>query len=222
MKLWKVVCMFIQLKLRLKKALLKHFREAKQPSQILGRKDVSFMNKSLIALTVLTLVLSGCQMGTRQAEPNRQGQAQVQQTERVPQTAKQTQTERDNQTKAERLARLASGVPNVNDATVIVLGDIALVGIDVKAKLDRPRVGTIKYTVAEALREDPQGAAAIVVADPDVVQRLREINQDIKRGRPIAGFAEELADIAGRFMPQLPRDTVETRQTQNQGRAGNQ
>ncbi|MEW9667490.1 YhcN/YlaJ family sporulation lipoprotein [Ammoniphilus sp. 3BR4] len=180
------------------------------------------MNKSLIALTVLTLVLSGCQMGRQQGEPARQGNTQIQQTERVPQTAKQTKTNQDSQATAERLAKLATGVPNVNDATVIVFGDMAIVGIDVRAKLDRPRVGTTKYTVAEALREDPQGAAAIVVADPDVVQRIREINQDIKRGRPVAGFAEELADIAGRFMPQLPRDTAEKRQTQNQGRAANQ
>ncbi|RXT14982.1 YhcN/YlaJ family sporulation lipoprotein [Ammoniphilus sp. CFH 90114] len=183
------------------------------------------MKRRLITLTVFTLVLSGCQlgnMGQSQGEPTRQGDARIQQTERVPQTAEQRETNKDPRATAERLAKLATGVPNVNDATVIVFGNTAIVGIDVRAKLDRPRVGTIKYTVAEALRKDPEGAAAIVVADPDIVQRIREMNQDIQRGRPIAGFAEELADIVGRFMPQLPRDTVETRQNQDTNRTGNQ
>ena len=85
-------------------------------------------------------------------------------------------------------------------------GKWAVVGIDVNAHLDRPEVGVIKYSVAEALKEDPQGANAIVTADPDIVQRLREMNADIRQGRPIAGIAEELADIVGRLIPQLPRD----------------
>ncbi|WP_240688995.1 YhcN/YlaJ family sporulation lipoprotein [Ammoniphilus sp. YIM 78166] len=170
------------------------------------------MNKRIITFMVLTLALSGCRMGNMgQEQPARQQDTQVQHTQRVPQTASQkTDQERDHQAIAKRLAELAAGVANVNDATVIVFGNTAIVGIDVKADLDRPRVGTIKYTVAEALRKDPYGAAAIVVADPDVVQRIREMNQDIRKGRPVAGFAEELADIVGRFMPQLPKATPES------------
>ncbi|MCK9911627.1 YhcN/YlaJ family sporulation lipoprotein, partial [Microbacteriaceae bacterium K1510] len=61
------------------------------------------------------------------------------------------------------------------------------------------------------LKEDPQGAAAVVTANPAVVQRLREMSEDIRNGRPIAGFAEELADIVGRIIPQTPRN-VEKRE----------
>lgn len=103
------------------------------------------------------------------------------------------------------MASIAIRVPQVNDATAVVFGKYAIVGIDVDATLDRSRVGTIKYSVAEALKEDPQGANALVTSDPDIMQRLREINEDIKRGRPIKGFAEELSDIVGRIIPQVPR-----------------
>jgi hypothetical protein len=36
--------------------------------------------------------------------------------------------------------------------------------------------------------------------------RIAEMREDINRGRPIAGFAEEVADILGRIVPQIPKD----------------
>lgn len=111
-----------------------------------------------------------------------------------------------SQKKAEHLVKLASGVPGVKDATAVVLGNIAVVGIDVDAKLERSDVDSIKYTVAESLKDDPHGADAIVIADPDVMERLREINEDIKNGAPIIGIMNELSDIVGRLMPEVPAD----------------
>lgn len=106
---------------------------------------------------------------------------------------------------ADRLVKLATGVEQVNDATAIVLGRYAIVGLDVDAKLDRSKVGSIKYSVAEALKADPKGAYAVVTADPDLNFRLREMRKDIQDGRPIAGIMDELAGIVGRIMPQVPR-----------------
>ncbi|OIK09631.1 hypothetical protein BIV60_23435 [Bacillus sp. MUM 116] len=109
---------------------------------------------------------------------------------------------------SKRLVDLATSVPNVNDATAVVLGRYAIVGIDVNSKLERSQVGTIKYSVAESLRKDPYGAKSIVVADADTTERLREISADIKKGRPIQGIMEELADVAGRLMPEVPGDII--------------
>jgi len=107
---------------------------------------------------------------------------------------------------AEHLVHLASEVPGVNDATAVVLGNMAVVGIDVKKDLERSDVDTIKYSVAESLKDDPHGANAIVVADADTMERLREINQDIQNGSPIRGIMNELSDIVGRVMPEVPAD----------------
>ena len=82
--------------------------------------------------------------------------------------------------------------------------------------LDRSRVGTLKYAVAQALKEDPQGANALVTADTDIVQRLREMNGDLRRGRPIQGITEELADIAGRIVPQPSREVEQEEQPPTQ------
>ncbi len=107
---------------------------------------------------------------------------------------------------SKHLSDLAASIPKVNDATAVVLGKYAIVGIDVNKDLDRSEVGTIKYSVAESLKNDPHGARAIVVADPDMNARLREIGEDIRKGEPIEGVMNELADIAGRLIPEIPAD----------------
>jgi YhcN/YlaJ family sporulation lipoprotein len=171
--------------------------------------------KKLPMICFSLLLLVGC-APNKQASPPSTGQKN--ETQRVQQTAPEPKRPQNSQATAKRLVTLASRVPKVNSATAVVFGKVAIVGIDVDAKLDRARVGTIKYSVAEALREDPQGARALVTADPDIVQRLREMNADIRRGRPVTGFAEELADIVGRIIPQAPHREPERNQPQPNAR----
>ncbi|MDG0793256.1 YhcN/YlaJ family sporulation lipoprotein [Cohnella ginsengisoli] len=109
---------------------------------------------------------------------------------------------------ASHLEQLAEGVRGVRHANCVIFGKYAVVGIDVDPKMERSRVGTTKYAVAEAFRKDPYGVDALVTADMDMAERIREIRADAKRGRPIAGFAEEMADIIGRLVPQVPRSIV--------------
>lgn len=103
---------------------------------------------------------------------------------------------------AKRLVKLATSVKGVKGATAVVVGRYTIVGIDVDSTIDRNRVGTIKYSVAQALKDDPQGANALVTADTDIVQRLREISKQMAAGKPITGIVDELAAIAGRIAPQ--------------------
>jgi YhcN/YlaJ family sporulation lipoprotein len=109
---------------------------------------------------------------------------------------------------SKHLVDLATGIPNVRDATAVVLGNYAIVGIDVDSDIDRSKVGSIKYSVAEVLKNDPQGARAVVIADPDLTARLKEISQDIKNGNPISGIMNELSDISGRLIPEVPADMI--------------
>jgi YhcN/YlaJ family sporulation lipoprotein len=118
---------------------------------------------------------------------------------------------------AAHLESLARGIKGVNGANCVVFGNYAIVGIDVDAKMERSRVGTIKYAVAEAFRKDPYGVDAIVTADIDMAERLREIRADVRHGRPLAGFTEELSDIIGRIIPQIPRNIIPPRSPENMG-----
>jgi len=109
---------------------------------------------------------------------------------------------------AAHLEQLAKGVRGVRGANCVVFGNYAVVGIDVDPTMGRTQVGAVKYAVAEAFRKDPYGVDALVTADVDLAQRLREIRADVRQGRPVAGFAEEMADIVGRLVPQMPRSVV--------------
>src|SRR5699024_11699221 len=74
---------------------------------------------------------------------------------------------------ADHLANVAGDVPNVKDATAVVAGPYAVVGIDVDKDLDRSRVGTIKYSVTEALQHDPYGKRS----------EERRVGKEIRYGR---------------------------------------
>ena len=117
---------------------------------------------------------------------------------------------------AEHLVDLATRNPDVKDATAVVAGNYAVVGIDVDKGLERSRVGSVKYSVAETLKDDPYGAKAVVVADADMVERLREMRKDIQNGKPVSGVMNELAAIVGRLMPQIPYD-INTDKGPNEG-----
>lgn len=105
-----------------------------------------------------------------------------------------------------RLEELAKSIPEVKDAKCVILGKTAIVGVTVDPALDRSRVNVIKFSVAEAFRKDPEGINAFVTADMGLGERIRHVREDIRNGKPFAGFAEELGDIIGRVAPQLPRD----------------
>lgn len=157
----------------------------------------------VLALVIALAAAGGCNRAPQNGaspSPDRQNGIQVQQT------APPKPEIRNRQEVADRLERLAASIPQVKAANCVVLGNTAIVGIDVDPNLERSRVDVIKYSVAEALRKDPYGVHAFVTADIDLAGRLREIREEIRQGRPIAGFAEELADMIGRIVPQIPKD----------------
>lgn len=164
-------------------------------------------------LLLISLAISSTGCGTKQSEalpPDNQMEAQANNTG--------TNKPIDNPKKvAAHLEMLARGVEGVRDANCIVFGNYAIVGIDVDAKMERSKVGTIKYAVAEAFQKDPYGINAVVTADIDLAQRVREIRVDMNNGRPIAGFTEELSDIIGRLVPQIPRNIIPPKAPENLG-----
>lgn len=163
------------------------------------------MGKWLVSAMILCLLATGCGTVARnETSPSPQNDDRV----RAQQSEPRNKEIRNSNQVVSHLETLASQIPGVKGAHCVVFQNTAVVGIDVDGKLDRSRVGTIKYAVAEAFRKDPYGVDAIVTADMDLAERIREIRSDINRGDPITGFANEMADIIGRIVPQMPRDTM--------------
>jgi YhcN/YlaJ family sporulation lipoprotein len=166
--------------------------------------------KIRFVITVLLIVTAGCgQAPENGAAPNSQqggvnGSTQIQ----VKQTAPGEPQTIDAKEVELHLEQVARRIPQVKGAHCVIFGNTAIVGIDLDPNLERSRVGTIKYSVAEAMRKDPLGANAIVTADLDISHRLKGIRDSIINGKPISGFANELSSIVGRIMPQLPQNTL--------------
>ncbi len=158
------------------------------------------MKKTAFIFIILTLSACGQMNGANRDNGNGNPSLQNTRTE----LNQQDQTRNNDEERANYLAALASDIPHVKDATAVVAGDYAVIGIDVDKNLDRSKVGSIKYSVAESIKHDPLGAGAVVVADPDINARLKEIKDDMSNGRPLQGILNELADITGRLMPELP------------------
>jgi YhcN/YlaJ family sporulation lipoprotein len=158
----------------------------------------------IAAVLCAIFVLFGCM--NEKNNDNAQADKNIPRLTRVNQTAesKKPDQPKGSQEISRHLVGLATGIPGVEDATAVVLGPYAVVGIDVDRKLDNSRVGSIKYSVAEALKNDPNGKNALVTADPDTTERLRQMGKQIRQGHPIGGIANELAGIVGRLMPQVP------------------
>jgi len=159
--------------------------------------------KKWVMIVLVNILLVGCGM-----KNNEGNQSQSQNLVNVKNSTIQDIDQKSGQEISQRLVELASSIPNVNDATAVVLGKYAIVGIDVNKNLGRSEVGSIKYSVAESLKNDPYGARAVIIADPDLNARLKEISEDISAGKPVQGIMNELADIAGRLMPEVPADIV--------------
>lgn len=159
--------------------------------------------KKIFIMLVLLLALAGCNNNNNNAQGNEEQSLINVKNSNIENVDRKT-----GQEVSKRLVELATSIPDVNDATAVVLGRYAIVGIDVNSKIERSEVGSIKYAVAESLKNDPYGARAVVVADADTNARLREIQEDIENGRPIQGIMNELADVAGRLIPEVPADMI--------------
>ncbi|MDP5273131.1 YhcN/YlaJ family sporulation lipoprotein [Chengkuizengella axinellae] len=160
--------------------------------------------RTFLLFMCFIMLVSGCNQQTDQSSE----QLTVRQEQ-----SSETNNNLNQEDIAARLEKLTLSIPEVNGANVVVIGDTALVGIDIDGSLERSKVGSVKYSVAEALSKDPYGANAVITADMDLNVRIKEIRNDIMNGKPISGFAEELADIVGRVIPQFPQNTIQRENT---------
>ncbi|KXZ22038.1 YhcN/YlaJ family sporulation lipoprotein [Bacillus nakamurai] len=157
-------------------------------------------------------ILTGCnavQDGRDRAVQNESANQQETKPIHVKNTAPDTTNNPSRTDIARHLVEVTEKIPGITDATAVVLGRYSVVGIDVDDNLERSKVETIKYTVAQALKNDPYGANAVVVADPDTFARLKGMAKDIQAGRPVSGILDELAAIVGRVLPEVPNNVTD-------------
>lgn len=110
----------------------------------------------------------------------------------------------DDTARARRVADIAADVKGVKNATVVVTGEMAYVGIDMDANMQGEETNRLKEKVGDRIKEREKTIDRVMVsADSDTVTRLREIGKDIGSGRPVSGFLEELTEMFRRPTPNV-------------------
>ncbi len=154
------------------------------------------MRKKLIRLTVLALViasLAGC-MPMRRPAPTP-----------TPNTPVAPQPDQQNvqATVADRVVKLVNAMPEVKSSYALVVGNVAMVGVDLRDQLSGDKENELKSRIsANTKKEIPELAEVWVTSDPDLVTRIRDLAGRISRGEPITGFFDEITNIAKKLQPQ--------------------
>lgn len=104
-----------------------------------------------------------------------------------------------NQDLAEKLAKAADDVPGVDQATVVVMGKDAVIGIRVRDNLGEPQAKVIEQQVHSACRAVSPALQLNVSSDQTVFDRVRAINAQIAEAQqttnPSSEFTELLHDL---------------------------
>ncbi len=153
----------------------------------------------LLALFIISLFISGCSTA-RKPGP----------TQPVPNQTNQTQNDNNNtnqanneaQEQARNIAQKADQVDGVKSSTVVVAGNTAYIGLDIKANIEKGQTKAVEEAVIKRVRgTEPDINTVFVSSDADTLTRLKNIDKGIANGMPASSFANELSEIARRLTP---------------------
>jgi YhcN/YlaJ family sporulation lipoprotein len=160
------------------------------------------MKKRMLLLLVLLLVLAsmaGCAVYRRPA-PN-------QPTQPGPTTPMVPPNAQAQPSVADEIVRIVNAMQGVKGSYAVVLGNVAMVGVDLKDRLSGEQEDQLKTRIAtEVERQIPNLAEVWVSADPDLVVRIRSLADRIARGEPISGFMDEVTELLQKLQPEASRD----------------
>ncbi|WMM26949.1 YhcN/YlaJ family sporulation lipoprotein [Tissierella sp. MB52-C2] len=108
--------------------------------------------------------------------------------------------------RAAEIAKRVAELPEVKDASVVIHGDTALVGCDLRNNAANTNATN---TISNSLKQRIEAAVKVadkniknvsVTSEPTVYNRIRTISTDVyNNGHPIAGFTNEIRGIINRI-----------------------
>ncbi|KXG76173.1 YhcN/YlaJ family sporulation lipoprotein [Thermotalea metallivorans] len=101
-----------------------------------------------------------------------------------------------------RILREVERIEGVRNAAVLVNNNTAYIGVDLGTNVPDTRVDAIRKEVVQRVTSlEPSLGPIYVSANPDVVGRLRAYGRDIRAGRPISGFIDQIEELFRRPVP---------------------
>ncbi|MDD2574308.1 MAG: YhcN/YlaJ family sporulation lipoprotein [Bacillota bacterium] len=168
------------------------------------------MKRQLFFIFIATLLMvslaAGCAPQQRPAPGNTP--APQQRNEQLPNTSEgpgnrvpNAEPQEDSR-RADKLADRIEDLDNIEDATVIISGSTAYVGVDMDENLQGRMTDALKERVIDrAKKTDMMLNRVYVSADSDTVTRLKNYAKDIEDGKPISGIIQQIDEIFRRPAP---------------------
>lgn len=104
--------------------------------------------------------------------------------------------------KSEMIADKLVEMQGVDDATVVISGNTAMVGVDISGTMEGNMTDKVKNDIKSKVRETDSNIKQVMVsASPDIFNRLDNIAQKINQGDAIEGFRDEINEIMKRMTP---------------------
>lgn len=100
---------------------------------------------------------------------------------------------------ADRMAEVAATVDGVENATAVIVGATAYVGLDLDPDIDRRRADAVEEEVARRVNRAVPRYHVLVTSDADMLGQLTEIDNGLRAGQPMEQFRQRLDVIDERI-----------------------
>lgn len=108
----------------------------------------------------------------------------------------------NNAEKADKIAERIKKLSNIENASVLISGNTAIVGVDIKNNVEGQLTKDLKQRIENIVKKADNDIENVsITADPDLFTRISNMAEDITNGRPISGFAEQFEEILRRIAP---------------------
>lgn len=98
--------------------------------------------------------------------------------------------------RAKAIANRVANLPEVDRASVVINGNTAVVGCDIKNSKNNVINDNLRQKIEAAVRVADKDIRNIsITSDPNLTTRLRTMSNDIESGRPLSNFARDIEDI---------------------------
>ncbi|WP_034868795.1 YhcN/YlaJ family sporulation lipoprotein [Clostridium lundense] len=150
---------------------------------------------SLLLVTVFSLNISACT--TKKTTPTPPAAQKAPEQTNVVQNTTTELTQR-----ADKIAKELTTIKGVKSANVVISEERALVGINLDKNIEGKLTDNIKNEVDKKVKSvDPKIKTVATSADVDIVQRITNVGNGIRQGKPLSEFGNEVEEIFRRIMP---------------------
>ncbi|MGF7056968.1 YhcN/YlaJ family sporulation lipoprotein [Brassicibacter mesophilus] len=171
------------------------------------KKSFRFLSLAVVLLLVLSLGVVACQRPAKPTPynntPNNDMNRNIN-NNNINRDINDNNMNTDLSDRADKIANNVANLKEVNSATVVISGNTAIVGVDIKNQVEGNLTTDLKKKVEKTVRNTDKSITNVTVtADADLFKRIQNIGRDIRTGKPISGFGNEIEEIIRRITPSM-------------------